>query len=169
MSMVSPRGWWRLTVSFLWLKQRDHRACLNALCFCHNGRAFGGFAHLLQHINLSILHNTVLLHNLNNRISSWYLLALAAQSQELSQSVPLVFPLFLFVFVILVFTSSVLRSVRLNSSYSALTSLSFYCESFLKGFCTFFPPLYTVAHHWTAYITSGAAPFLFWQEKKKSD
>ena len=44
-------------------RQRDRQACLNALCFCHNGQAFGGFAHLLQRINLGILHNTAFLPN----------------------------------------------------------------------------------------------------------
>lgn len=47
----------------LLLKQSHHQACLNALSFCHNGQAFRGFAHLLQSINLRILHNTALLSN----------------------------------------------------------------------------------------------------------
>lgn len=51
------------------LKQRHRRACLNALRFCHNGQAFGGFAHLLQRINLSILHNAALLPNPSINIS----------------------------------------------------------------------------------------------------
>lgn len=51
------------------LKQRHRQACLNALRFCHNGRAFGGFAHLLQRINLSILHNAALLPNPSINIS----------------------------------------------------------------------------------------------------
>lgn len=51
------------------LKQRHRRACLNASRFCHNGRAFGGFAHLLQRINLSILHNAALLPNPSINIS----------------------------------------------------------------------------------------------------
>lgn len=28
--------------AFIQLKQRDRGACLNALCFCHNGQDFGG-------------------------------------------------------------------------------------------------------------------------------
>lgn len=54
----------------LLLKQRHCQACLNALCFCHNGQAFGGVAHLLQSINLRILHNTTLLPNPSINIST---------------------------------------------------------------------------------------------------
>lgn len=59
----------RELLACLLLKQRHRRACLNALCFCHNGQAFGGFAHLLQRINLSILHNKALLPNPSINIS----------------------------------------------------------------------------------------------------
>lgn len=48
---------------------RGRQACLNVLCFCHNGKAFGGFADLLQRIKWSILHNVVLLSNPNINIS----------------------------------------------------------------------------------------------------
>lgn len=59
----------RELLACLLLKQRHRRACLNALCFCHNGQAFGGFAHLLQRINLSTLHNKALLPNPSINIS----------------------------------------------------------------------------------------------------
>lgn len=132
------------------IKQKDRRACLNALCFCHNGQAFGGFAHLLQRINLSILHNTTLLHNPNINISppcsgptyrlrSWLHFTPLCRAVFSVHRRPYCFFLIcssvLFEYVILLLILSLLCSVCLIWSYSLLTSLPIYSDSLSKAFC----------------------------------
>lgn len=63
MSAASPRGWWWPAVSFLPSSDSNKetaRPRWTALCFCQNEGVLGwvgGYVRLLQHIDLSILHN----------------------------------------------------------------------------------------------------------------
>lgn len=98
--------------------KRPERGCLNGLCFCHNGQAFRGFVHILQSINLSILHNPAALpnHNVNKPCSllfhSFFLLCSHTHFIYISLSFSLNLSLFLCI--------SHLNSVFLKLSLSQL-------------------------------------------------
>lgn len=141
--------------------QRGRQACLNVLCFCHNGQPFGGFVHLLQRINLSILHNTVLLPKPSININPTYWLTCWLSSclhfasctkllfLGLSQSSFYSLPFFIYVMILLVFLLHTVCLTFLTHRWQASPFTMSHSQKLLDS-------TYTVAQ---TYVTSGQRLF----------